>query len=142
MVLLTALLRLARFLSVVVLVFGFVPLIFNSFPRTKNLIDQTQDYLERPAKDVGKALLEYLPNLGYLIVILLVGFYALKAIRYLFTSLETGSLSIRGFLPEWANPTYRLVRTLFLLFLLMVTYPICRDRSRNSFRGSPYFWER
>jgi hypothetical protein len=120
-VFLTAALRVGRYVLVVVLVFAFLPLILNFFPRTRILVDRSEGYLATPARDVGVAILAYLPNLGYLAVILIAGFYSLKAIKYLFTSLESGSLTVRGFLPEWAIPTYRLVRTLFLLFLLMVT---------------------
>jgi small-conductance mechanosensitive channel len=138
-VFLTLLLRLARFLSVVMLFFGVAPLILNSFPRTKILVDQTEGFLEKPAKDLGIAVLQYLPNLGYLIVILVVGFYSLKAIRYLFTSVETGSLQIKGFLPEWANPTYRLIRTLFLLFLLMVAFPYLPGSKSQFFQGFSVF---
>jgi small-conductance mechanosensitive channel len=138
-VFLIALLRLARYLSVVVLVFLFLPFIFQFFPRTKALVDRSESYLETPARDVGAAILTYLPNLGYLAVILIVGFYWLKAVRYVFTSLETGAFTIKGFLPEWANPTYRLIRTLFLLFLLMVSYPYLPGSKSQFFQGFSVF---
>ena len=46
---------------------------------------------------------------------------------------------IKGFLPEWANPTYRLVRTLYLLFLLMVTYPYLPGSKSQFFQGFSVF---
>ena len=47
--------------------------------------------------------------------------------------------NVRGFLPEWAIPTYRLVRTLFLLFLLMVTYPYLPGSKSEFFQGFSVF---
>jgi len=137
--LLTALLRLGRYVTVLVLVFASLPLIFNFFPRTKALVDRSEGYLATPARDIGLAVLAYLPNLGYLTIILIAGIYALKATKYLFTSIEKGTLTIGGFLPEWAIPTYRLVRTLLLLFLLMVTYPYLPGAKSQFLQGFSVF---
>jgi small-conductance mechanosensitive channel len=138
-VLLATLLRLFRFLSIFVLVVLFLPTVLNSFPRTKAIVDRIADYIGTPAQDIGNAVLAYLPNLAYLILILIIGFYSLKALRYFFTALDNGSLVIKGFLPEWANPTYRIVRTLFLLFLLMVTYPYLPGSKSQFFQGFSVF---
>ena len=44
-----------------------------------------------------------------------------------------------GFLPEWAIPTYRLCRTIFLLFLLMVSYPYLPGADSRFFQGFSVF---
>ena len=95
--------------------------------------------MARPLRDIGTSVLDYLPNLAYVVVILILGFYALKAVKYLFTSIEQGTVVIGRFLPEWANPTYRLVRTLLLLFLLMVTYPYLPGSKSQFFQGFSVF---
>lgn len=137
--LLTALLRLGRFVSIPILVISFLPIVLNFFPRTRPLVYRAGDYLGKPAREVGMAVLDYLPNLGYVVVILGFGLYCLKGVKYLFTSLENGTLVIRGFLPEWADPTYRLIRTLFLLFLLMVIYPYLPGSKSQFFQGFSVF---
>jgi small-conductance mechanosensitive channel len=138
-VFLTMLLGLFRYMSVLILVLSFLPVVLNFFPRTRVLVDRTGSFLATPAKEVGHAVLEYLPNLGYLIVILTLGWYSLRAMKYLFTSLDNGSLVIGGFMQEWALPTYRLVRTLFVLFLVMVTYPYLPGSKSQFFQGFSVF---
>jgi small-conductance mechanosensitive channel len=138
-VLLAALLRLFRFLSILIVVLLFLPTVLNFFPRTRIIVDRIGGYIGTPAQDIGRAVLGYLPNLAYVIVISILGYYSLKAIKYLFTSLDNGSLVIRDFPAEWANPTYRLVRTLFLLFLLMVTFPYLPGAKSQFFQGFSVF---
>jgi small-conductance mechanosensitive channel len=137
--LLTALLRLGRFVSIPLLVIAFLPVVLNFFPRTEPLVDRIGSYLATPARDVGLAAIGYLPNLGYLVVILGSGLYFLRGVKYFFKSLESGTMVIKGFLPEWADPTYRLARTLFLLFLLMVCFPYLPGSNSQFFQGFSVF---
>lgn len=137
--LLATLLGLFRYISVLVLVISFLPIVLNFFPRTRILVDRTEGFLATPAHELGRAVLEYLPNLGYLVVILVLGWYCLRLIRYFFTCLDNGSLVIGGFLEEWAIPTYRLVRTLFILFLVMVSYPYLPGAQSQFFQGFSVF---
>jgi small-conductance mechanosensitive channel len=132
-------LRVFRYLSVLIAVFVCLPIILGSFPRTRVFVDAMAAFFATPARELGAAVLEYVPNLGYLTVILIAAFYSLKAIKYFFNSLENGTLVVRGFVPEWANPTYRLVRTLFLLFVLMVTYPYLPGSKSQFFQGFSVF---
>lgn len=138
-VLVLAALRVLRYVSVLIVVALILPVILNQFPRTKPVIEQGEGLLRTPARDIGAAILGYLPNLGYVLIILFTGFYTLKAIRYFFDSIENRAIIVNGFLPEWANPTYRLVRTLFLLFLLMVSYPYLPGSRSQFFQGFSVF---
>jgi small-conductance mechanosensitive channel len=139
LVLIIALLSLSRIAAVLILVAAFFPLVLNFFPRTRTLVLTSGSYLVTPARDVGSAVVGYLPNLGYLAIILIAGAYFLKGIRYFFTALESGSFIVKGFLPEWADPTYRLVRTVYLLFLLMVSYPYLPGSKSQFFQGFSVF---
>lgn len=137
--LLTTLLELFRYVSVLLLVLSFLSIVLNSFPRTRLLVDWAEGFLETPARQVGNAVVEYLPNLGYVIVILLLGWFSLRGIRYFFTSLDNGSLVIGRFPQEWAIPTYRLVRTLLVLFVTMVIYPYLPGSKSQFFQGFSVF---
>ena len=139
MVIGTMILRLVRVVSIFVLLVASLPLYLSYFPRSRLLIERLVDYLGAPARAIGEAVVAYLPDLGYLILILLLGLYSLKAIRYLFDSLDRGALQIRGFHQEWAMPTYRLSRTLFLVFLLMVSYPYLPGSKSQFFQGFSVF---
>jgi small-conductance mechanosensitive channel len=105
------------------LLLSFLTVALRFFPRTAPVVDAVRLYLAEPARTIGLAIAQYLPNLGYLTVIGFLGWLALRLLRHMFSALGSGNLVIRGFLPEWAEPTYKLSRTLLLLFLLMVSFP-------------------
>jgi small-conductance mechanosensitive channel len=139
MVFLGALLRLFRFFSILLLVVVFLPIVLNFFPRTKSFVDRLEGYLGTPAHDVGMAVIGYLPELAYVAVILILGKYFLRAVKYFFMCIDKGTLVIKNFPTEWAVPTYRLVRTIFLLFLLMVTFPYLPGSKSQFFQGFSLF---
>ncbi len=131
--------RLFRLGAIVVLLLIFFPVLFHLFPLTRGGMESIEAYLQSPARAVGKAILDYLPNLGYLIVIAVLGWASLKLFRFIFDSVKAGRLVIRGFQQDWADPTYNLLRALVLLFLLMVSYPHLPGASSEFFRGFSVF---
>jgi small-conductance mechanosensitive channel len=135
----TSLLKLLRTASILFLVVSFLPLFMSFFPRSAELEGHVVGYFGTPAKHIGEAIVEYLPNLAYLIVITVIGHYSLKVLRYLFEALERGTLVIKGFYPEWAKPTHRLLWMMFLLFLLMVSYPYLPGSNSQFFQGFSVF---
>lgn len=135
----TMLLRLLRVVCIFAILLASLPLYLNYFPRSRLVIDRAQEYLGAPAMAISSAVIAYLPDLGYLAMILILGWHSLRVIRYLFDSLESGALEIRGFHRDWASPTYRLARTLFLLFLLMVSYPYLPGSKSQFFQGFSVF---
>ena len=136
---LATLLGLFRYVSVLILVLSFLPIALNFFPRSRILVERTEGFLATPAREIGRAVLDYLPNLGYLLVILVLGWYVLRIVKYFFTSLDNGSLVVGGFPAEWAIPTYRLIRTLFVLFIVMVSYPYLPGSRSQFFQGFSVF---
>ncbi len=135
----TTLLRVFRVVSIFLLIIAALPYYLSQFPRSRQLVDLASDFFGTPARSILAAVLAYLPDLGYLVLILLLGRYCLRAIRYLFDSLDKGTLQVVGFHSEWAWPSYRLARTLFLLFLLMVSYPYLPGSKSQFFQGFSVF---
>jgi small-conductance mechanosensitive channel len=131
--------RLFRALAIIVLLLVFFPVVFHLFPLTRAGMLSIEAYLETPARAVGLSIINYLPNLGFLIVIAVLGWALLKLLRYTFEAIETGRLFIRGFERDWSGPTYDLLRALVLLFLLMVSYPHLPGASSEFFKGFSVF---
>ena len=131
--------RIVRTTAIVAVLLVFLPLTLRFFPRTALVVDALGAELASPARDIGRAILDYIPNLAYLLIIVLLGWGLLKLIQYVATSIETRALVIRGFEPEWALPTYKLVRFLFFIFLLMVSYPYLPGASSRFFQGFSVF---
>jgi small-conductance mechanosensitive channel len=131
--------RVFRAGAIVVLLLVFFPVLFHLFPLTRGVMLSIEGALHKPAASVGQAILNYLPHLGYLIVIAVLGWATLKLLRYVFYSLRDGTLVISRFQRDWAQPTYNLLRALFLLFLLMVSYPHLPGASSEFFAGFSVF---
>ncbi len=128
-----------RVTALVFLVSAFIPVIMRHFPRAQMVVDAMEGYMGKPARNIGQAIFNYLPNLGYLAVITGLGWLLHKLLKYFFNSLADGSLTIGGFLPEWASPTLKLCRTLLFLFLLMVSLPYFPGANSEFFRGFSVF---
>jgi hypothetical protein len=64
--------------------------------------------------------LELLPDLitSYYCVSL-----CIKGIHYLKCEIEKENLELPGFYPDWANPTYQIVRVFVFAFMLIVIFP-------------------
>ena len=131
--------RISRTVVLVILVGAFGFELFRLFRGTAPVVDAFMGSLGTPGRAVAEAILAYLPNLGYLIVIGLLGWASLKIVRFTFRSIADGTLPVRGFLPEWSEPTYRLVRIVILLFLLMVSFPYLPGAGSQFFQGFSIF---
>jgi len=131
--------RLVRGALFVAVVLAYVPLILSFFPRTRMVVSAIQDYLERPAHDAIVAMVDYLPNLGYLVVIFALAWVLFRANDAVFSALARGQLVIRGFHAEWAEPTRKLVRGLLFAFVLMISFPYLPGANSKFFSGFSIF---
>lgn len=130
---------LLRDLVAAVLVLGYFFYGFANFPRTRIFTNALRKLLEPPLQDTARALENYVPNLGYLFVILVVAWIILKGLKYLFVSIQNGNIVFDKFPAEWADPTYKLCRTILLLFVLMVSFPYLPGANSAFFRGFSVF---
>ena len=131
-----------RFLRVLLLftfTWIFLATEFNYFPWTREHGEQLLNYIMTPIQFVGRALLNYLPNLFYIIVIVAVMYYVMKIVRILAREVERGNIRISGFYPEWAQPTYKIVRFLLFAFTAVVIYPYLPGENSPAFKGVGIF---
>jgi len=117
----------------------FFPLVLHFFLRTALFMNSIEEALGAPAREIGKEILEYIPNLGYLIIIFALGWVILRMMRYFCESVQAETLALPNFDPEWAMPTYSVGRTILLLFLLMVSFPYLPEAGSRLFRGFSLF---
>ncbi len=131
--------RAFRATALALLIGAFVFQVFHLFKGTKPVVDAFMESLGTPGRTVIQAILNYLPELGYLAVIGFLGWVLLKIIRYTLYAIRDGTLSVPGFQPEWASPTYKLIRVVVLLFLLMVSFPYLPGAGSQFFQGFSVF---
>ena len=65
--------------------------------------------------------------------------YINKLIKFLATEIETGKLTINGFFPDWAKPTYNIVRFVLYAFMLVVIWPFIPGSDSDIFKGVSVF---
>jgi len=80
-----------------------------------------------------------LPNLFTIIVIVFVFRYILKGIHFLKNEVENGSLKLPGFYPDWANPTFQIIKVLLYAFMFIVIFPYLPGSDSPVFQGVSVF---
>lgn len=136
---LTAALRFTRVAVVLLLLYFYLPLVLGFFPWTEPYADRLLDYVLEPLGRVGWGVLEYLPNIAFIAVIIVVTRYALVVVKAIFSAVERGTLSFGGFEPEWAEPTYKIARFLVIAFVLVVIFPYLPGAESEAFKGVSLF---
>jgi len=118
----------------------YATLLLHFFPSTKYTSYQVTNWLFSELAGFGKAIISYIPNLILLAVICFVTSLLVKVNGYFFGELRDGKLSIRGFYPDWAEPTAKLVRTLILGASVVVAFPYLPGSNSPAFKGISVFF--
>lgn len=128
-----------KWLVVLMAVYVAFPLLFSIFPWTRGLADTLVGYVLEPLSRIGRALWNYVPNLFTIGVIVWVFHAVLKLLRFLRDEISREALRLPGFYPDWAGPTYQLVRVLVYAFMLVVVFPYLPGSDSPVFKGVTVF---
>ena len=131
--------RLVRIIIIVVFVAFSVDYLLGLFPWTKNVSNYFLKLLGDPFVSMGKGLLHFLPDLAFLVVLYFIVRYLLKLSRLLFKGIQEGGISIKKFDPDWAMPTYRILRILVIVFAVIIAYPYIPGSDSSAFKGISVF---
>jgi small-conductance mechanosensitive channel len=134
-----SLINFIRWILVVILIYLSLPILFGIFPWTGGLAGELISYFLHPIKNILTSIWDYLPNLFTIIVLVFFFRYFLHILRYFKKEIEKGALKIPGFYIDWANPTYQIIRVLFLAFMLIVIFPYLPGSNSPAFRGVSVF---
>ena len=137
--LLLLLARGARFVLVFVLVYFYISLVFSFFPWTRGYASVLLGYVLYPVRTVAAEIAAYLPNVFFVAVILLVAYYAIKMVKFFFTEIRKGTISLPGFYPDWAQPTYNIARFLIIAFTGVIVFPYLPGSKSPAFQGVSIF---
>jgi small-conductance mechanosensitive channel len=128
-----------KWLLIALLVYIALPILFGIFPWTKGFAATLFGYILNPLTKMGLGFWNYLPNLITILVIIFVFRYVLKGIHFLKNEIEKGNLELPGFYPDWANPTYQIVRIIVFAFMLIVIFPYLPGSDSAVFQGVSVF---
>ncbi len=127
--------------TILLLLLAYVTLttIFTFFGFTKTWSAALLTYLAHPLTSLASAVLNYLPNLFFILVIGVVTNYVLRFIKLIFQGLESNAIRFPGFYPEWSIPTYKIVRFLILAFVAVIVFPYLPGSNSPAFQGISIF---
>jgi small-conductance mechanosensitive channel len=137
--LVTGLLRIGRFILIILLVYMALPVLFFIFPASKPIAVQLLSYIVNPFKSIVLAIVHYIPNLLTVAVIYIVTRYIVKLVKFIANEIAQGAITINGFYPEWAMPTYNIIRVLLFAFMFVVIFPYLPGSDSKVFQGVTVF---
>lgn len=132
-------LRTLRFIVVLALFYFYLQRVLKLFPWTRFYAVKLVGYVVDPLKIIGTGILKEIPDVLFIIILVLVVRLGLKFMHIFFRQIELGDRSIAGFYPEWAKPTDRLLTILIIAFAAVVAFPYIPGSNSAAFRGISIF---
>jgi small-conductance mechanosensitive channel len=131
--------KVLKWLVIALAIYITLPILFGIFPWTRSFADTLFGYVLNPVKSILTSIWNYLPDLITILVIVLVFRYVLKGIRFLSMEIMRGKLEINGFYPDWARPTYQIVRVLVIAFMIVAIWGYIPNSDSPVFQGISVF---
>lgn len=117
------------------LILLYVSFVFGLFPPTRKLSQQIFSHIWGAIEGIWQSFLNYLPSLITLILIVVLTRFFLRFLKLTFTNLRRRRATIRGFYPEWALPTYRLLSFLVIALAIAIAFPYLPGANSPAFQG-------
>jgi small-conductance mechanosensitive channel len=133
------LIGITRSFALLLLATAYAQYVLIQFPATRAAGARMLEYVVGPLGAMGRGLVAIIPDLIVLAVIYFIVRYGLMLLRLYFDAVERGALAIDGFDPEWAQPTYKLIRVVVVVFSLVVAYPYIPGSGSEAFKGISIF---
>jgi len=131
--------KVVKVLLIILILFFYLPLLFSFFPATEHMVNRFYQYIADPVKSVGMGLLNFLPNLFYIFVIVVIARYLIRILNMLSREIEEERLKVKGFHRDWAQPTANIIKIVLYAFTLVFIFPYLPGSDSPAFRGVSIF---
>jgi small-conductance mechanosensitive channel len=128
-----------RLTVIVIIGYTFIHFILGLFPWTRPFAGRLLALVLGPLHIMGAGIMKEIPKLLFIAVLTIVTRYTLKITHLLFDHIEQGTITFSGFYPEWAKPTYRILRFLIIAFAAIVAFPYVPGSDSPAFKGVSLF---
>lgn len=133
------LLRLARLLLVLLLVYAYLNAVLGLFPWTRPASLMLAGLVLDPLQRLGQGAIASVPDLVFLAVLFVVVRYIVRLARLFFKAVELGRIRLQNFEPDWAAPTFKILRFLIIALAVVVAYPYIPGSDSMAFKGVTLF---
>jgi len=131
--------RLVRWSVVILLVYLYLTFVLTRFVWTRGIASQVIEFTLAPVRVFGFAVKEYLPNLFFLFVIVLITRFVVRFLKMVANEVSKGVMSIPGFYQDWGIPTYNILRVVIIAFAFVVAFPYIPGSQSPAFQGMSLF---
>ncbi len=131
--------KLLRLVLTLAILYFYASLVLGFFPWTRGYAQILLGYLLSPLQLVAAAVRSYIPNVFFIAVIAVISFYVIRAVRIVFAEIGKKTITLANFYPEWAAPTYKIVRLFILALTVIVIFPYLPGSRSPAFRGISIF---
>jgi len=131
--------KVVRFGLLIIIIYSYITIAFSLFSFSKTWANTLLGYVLTPLKLVVYTFLNFLPNLFFIIVIVFVFNYLIKAVKFFFMEIDKGTLEFPGFHRDWAVPTYKIVRFMIIALEVVVIFPYLPGSNSPAFQGVSVF---
>ncbi len=128
-----------RVVVILALLYAYIPTVFRLFPWTRSWGATLLNWAIDPVIATGHALVRYLPNVFIIALVLLASRGLVRLLKAVFEEIGARRISVSGFYPEWAEPTFQLVRALAVVMTGVIIFPYLPGASSPAFQGVSIF---
>jgi len=136
---LRAFVRLVRTLLLLAVLFAYLDFTLAQFPWTQALSRHLINLVTDPLAKIARSIIAEVPNLVFLVILIYVFRLILRLTRLFFQSIGSGTIQLAEFDPEWAVPTYKIVRFAIIVFGVIIAYPYIPGSHSDAFKGVSLF---
>ncbi len=108
-------------------------------PWTRPSANLVVRYLADPIGAMWHSFIDYLPNAVFLVAIAVATYVVLSLMRLLFAEIARGTIELENFPPEWATPTFNLLRVLVIALAFVAAFPYIPGSKSPAFQGVSIF---
>lgn len=131
--------RILRWFTLLLVIYLSLPVVFSIFPATQGIASKLLDLILSPIKSFFGGIISYIPDLITIIVIGFIARYVIRFLAFLSKEVEEEKLQIPGFYPDWALPTFNLLKIIVIAFTFVIIFPYLPGSDSDVFKGVSVF---
>jgi small-conductance mechanosensitive channel len=128
-----------RWVLILAVLEAYLTLTLGFFSSTRQISLTVTKWVFSQVEFLAQSVLNYLPKLMVVAIIAVATWYVTRLIRLVFSEISKGNLKIRGFYPDWAEPTEKLIRMMLIVLALVVAFPYLPGAKTAAFQGISIF---
>ncbi|MCD4683302.1 MAG: mechanosensitive ion channel family protein [Bacteroidales bacterium] len=131
--------NIVKYILILLILFLYLPLMFSFLPWTKGIVREFYGYITEPVKYILNGLLDFMPDLFFIIIIFYAARYVVRVLTYIGEEYENDNITLKGFHKDWAKPTLNIIKIIIYAFALIFMFPHLPGSDSPAFQGVSIF---